>query len=224
VVEDGALRYEVKQGDTCLEIANRFRVSLARLVAYNRFDADTCFLSIGQIVLIPLEDSTVTERATDTVPATQTPAPTAIPTAVPTAIPTQLPTQAPTATSANPQTTYTVRNGDTCGGIARRFGIRVAELAAANGLNTNTCFLRVGQRLVIPNVVVASAPVQAAPTATVIAEVADENVYVVKPGDTCLGIAIRYKLTVARLAAANNLNAKTCFLSVGRRLVIPPPN
>ncbi|GAB4341144.1 MAG: hypothetical protein Kow0089_15300 [Desulfobulbaceae bacterium] len=44
---------------------------------------------------------------------------------------------------------YIVRRGDTAGGIARRYGIRVSELIAANNLNKRA-MIRVGQKLKIP--------------------------------------------------------------------------
>jgi LysM repeat protein len=231
VVQDGAQRYAVQSGDTCLDIANRFGVSLARLVAYNNFDARTCFLNVGQIVLIPPAANAVTQPAAATKPPIATALPTEAPTAAPTKIPTQSPTasavpiEEPTTTPASLQTYYTVRPGDTCGGIAKRFGIRVADLAAANGLNANVCFLRAGQQLVIisstsPTIVprLAEPNAEASPSPT---PTASQTIYVVKAGDTCLEIATRFKVTVNRLAAANNLNPRTCFLSIGRKLVIP---
>ncbi len=219
VAQNGTQRYSVKPGDTCLEIANRFGVSLARLVAYNQFDAKTCFLSIGQIVLIPTADSSANSTAAERVTAIALP--TTRPTALPTNAPTLAPTLAPTATPAVLQTYYTVRNGDTCGGIAKRFGISVAQLAATNGLNANVCFLRVGQRLIIAATVEVAVIPRLADPLPLPSPTPQLTVYVVRPGDTCLEIATRYKVSVNRLAAANNLNAKTCFLSVGRKLVIP---
>jgi len=47
------------------------------------------------------------------------------------------------------QRVYTVQPGDTLYGLSRRFGVSVAALQAANGLEDT--LLRVGQRLVIPD-------------------------------------------------------------------------
>lgn len=44
---------------------------------------------------------------------------------------------------------------------------------------------------------------------------------VVQPGDTCSGIADRYRITIGELIRYNNLDA-TCFLVAGNLLLIPP--
>jgi LysM repeat protein len=74
------------------------------------------------------------------------PAPTATSTATVSATATASPTG--TATEA-PEQTYTVQAGDTLSGIAIRFSISVADLAAANGI-TDPSTLEVGQVLTIP--------------------------------------------------------------------------
>ncbi|MBI3751406.1 MAG: LysM peptidoglycan-binding domain-containing protein [Chloroflexi bacterium] len=55
------------------------------------------------------------------------------------------PTIAPAAT---PQT-YTVKSGDTLGAIAKRFGVTLQALQAANGI-TNPDKIAIGQVLIIP--------------------------------------------------------------------------
>ena len=106
--------------------------------------------------------------------------------------------------------------------IARQFGITVARLVAYNDLNPSTCFIRTGTTVLIP-------PGEARPTATPLptrtpvptaTEVAGTP-YLVQPGDTCLDIAQRFKISVAELATANQLNRSTCFINAGRTLIIP---
>jgi nucleoid-associated protein YgaU len=53
-----------------------------------------------------------------------------------------------TPTPQSQQTTYVVRSGDTLFSIARRYGITVQAIMAANGLTSNN--IRVGQQLIIP--------------------------------------------------------------------------
>lgn len=104
---------------------------------------------------------------------------------------------------------YVVQPGDTLTGIAARYGISLARLAAANGLRWNA-WVYVGQRLIIPG----AAPIPGAPS------VPSGSTYVVQRGDTLSSIALRYGTTVAALMAANRL-ANPNFIYVGQRLVIP---
>lgn len=116
----------------------------------------------------------------------------------------------PMATAhAQDSVTYVVQPGDTLTGIAARYGIPVARLAAANGLRWNA-WIYVGQRLIIPGVA-------QAPTAP---SVPGGSTHVVQRGDTLSSIALRYGTTVAALMAANQL-ANPNFIYVGQRLVIP---
>lgn len=95
---------------------------------------------------------------------------------------------------------YTVKKGDTLYGIARQFGISVDELKVANNLTTNT--LRVGQTLVIPEIEEPDVP--------------NENIYIVKKGDTLYSIANQFGLTVNELKKLNNLTSD--ILSIGQVL------
>ena len=101
---------------------------------------------------------------------------------------------------------YTVKKGDTLYGIARQFGISVDELKVANNLTTNT--LRVGQTLVIPEIEEPDVP--------------NENIYIVKKGDTLYSIANQYGMTVNELKSLNNLTNDT--LSIGQELVVSEGN
>jgi LysM repeat protein len=104
---------------------------------------------------------------------------------------------------------YVVQPGDTLTGIAARYGIPLAQLAAANGLRWNA-WIYVGQRLIIPGV----AQIPTAPS------VPSGSIHVVQRGDTLSAIALRYGTTVAALMAANRL-ANPNFIYVGQRLTIP---
>ncbi len=106
---------------------------------------------------------------------------------------------------------YTVQPGDTLFSISRKYGINVGTLASANNLMINS-WLYVGQRLVIPNSEPAFSPAPVTP--------ARDTVYVVKPGDTLMTIAMRHGVRVSQLAAANGL-AWTSWVYVGQRLTIP---
>jgi LysM repeat protein len=124
-----------------------------------------------------------------------------------------IPGHAATPAVAAPSTAgqaYVVRPGDTLTGIARRHGIAVSQLAAANGLRANA-WVYAGQRLTIPGQAVASAPAVSSASA---------GVYIVRPGDTLTGIAARYGISLSQLAAANGLRVNA-WVYAGQRLAIP---
>jgi LysM repeat protein len=114
------------------------------------------------------------------------------------------PAPAPSAGS-----TYVVRPGDTLISIAVRHRLTVAQLARANGLHTNA-WVYVGQRLKIPG----SDGVSSTPAPST------SGTYVVRPGDTLTGIAVRHGVSLSRLAAANGLRTNS-WVYVGQRLKIP---
>ncbi|MFZ5824984.1 MAG: M14 family zinc carboxypeptidase [Bacillota bacterium] len=96
--------------------------------------------------------------------------------------------------------TYVVRPGDSLWAIARRFGITVQELLAANPQIRDPASIQPGLRLRIP--------------------VQPGQQYVVQPGDTLWAIARRFGLSVAALQRANP-GVDPLRLRVGQRLVIP---
>lgn len=93
----------------------------------------------------------------------------------------------PSSEPTSGDTTYTVRSGDTLGGIASRHGVPTRKLAAINDLDRRN-FIRVGQRLQLP------------------ANAAGSDTYTVRPGDTLGAIARRVGMSTSSLAAANGLD------------------
>lgn len=83
--------------------------------------------------------------------------------------------------------TYTVRPGNTLFAIAQFFGTTVNEIAQANGL-VYPYTIYPGQELVLP-----------------VEEIQSPRYYVVRPGDTVLGIADRYGLELENLLSLNKL-------------------
>ncbi len=100
---------------------------------------------------------------------------------------------------------YVVQAGDTLTSIALRLGVRVSDLATANGL-FSYAWVYAGQVLTIPGRAVSTPP-----TAS--------GTYVVKRGDTLFSIARRHNVSVAALRAANSLT--TNLIYVGQSLSIP---
>lgn len=109
---------------------------------------------------------------------------------------------------------YVVRSGDTLLTIAARHGLRVSQLAAANGLAWNS-WVYAGQRLTIPGAAASPPPAQT-PRVT-----PSGSVYVVRAGDNLSRIGLRYNVSVAALKTANGLRSDTIY--VGQRLTIPAP-
>jgi LysM repeat protein len=133
--------YKVEAGDTLLAIAGRFDTTVEAIVRRNNL-ASAAEIRIGQELTIPVGPQT---RA----PSTATPARGATATASPAPGPTLAPGRTPTAPPGG--RLYIVQPGDTAGAIAERFGVSLADLAAANGRSTSAlASLRVDETLIIP--------------------------------------------------------------------------
>ena len=98
--------------------------------------------------------------------------------------------------------TYVVQKGDTLYSIANKLGTTVPELKKENNLTTNT--LQIGEVLRIP-------------TKEIYEE--EENIYIVKKGDSLYSIANKYNTTVEELKRINNLTSN--ILSIGQVLKLP---
>ena len=116
------IAYRVGDGDSCLSIAIFYEVSVESIIIQNNLDPN-CTIYLGRDLLIPQPTPTATSiLQASLMPGQPTPP---------------------------AQPTYVVESGDTCSGIAFKFGISMEELMAINGLGT--CDLvREGQVLIIP--------------------------------------------------------------------------
>ena len=98
--------------------------------------------------------------------------------------------------------TYVVQKDDSLYSIANKLGTTVSELKKENNLTTNT--LQIGEVLRIP-------------TKEIYEE--EENIYIVKKGDSLYSIANKYNTTVDELKRINNLTSN--ILSIGQVLKLP---
>ena len=98
--------------------------------------------------------------------------------------------------------TYTVQRGDTLYSIAAKLGTTVQELTSLNNLTSSN--LSIGQVLRIPTKEI---------------QEDEENIYIVKPGDSLYAIARDNNTTVDEIKLLNNLTSNT--LSVGQLLKLP---
>jgi LysM repeat protein len=172
--------YTVQLGDWLGKIAQQFGVSTQALIAANP-GINPNLISPGQVLNIPGAGSTV-------------PPP---------------PSGGTNPPAANPGT-YTVRRGDWIFAIARRYGITVPQLLAANpGVNAN--FIYPGLVLNIPGG--PSTGTNPPPSGT-------SSAYTVQVGDTLFTIAVRFHTTTYALQIANHL-ANPNFIYPGQSLIIP---
>ena len=160
----------------------------------------------------PVNDEVQLEGSRSAGPTVAVTAPTAGPVAPVAAAAPTAPVAAPTAPApAATAGTYTVKSGDTLGGIAARHHSSSAAIASANHIS-NPNALKVGQVLRIPAVSAVKKP--AARKATVPA-----SRYTVKGGDTLSAISRRTGVPVQQLMRANNMSSSN--LKVGAKLTIP---
>lgn len=97
---------------------------------------------------------------------------------------------------------YVVKKGDSLWSIAKKYNMTVDELKSINNLKSN--LLSIGQRLKIKE------------------SYDNQNIYIVKKGDTLYKIANMYGTTVDNLKALNNLKSNN--LSIGQKLIVPSKN
>ena len=109
---------------------------------------------------------------------------------------------------------YKIQKGDTLAVIAKKNGVSLKALEAANP-KLDPKRLKIGAEVVIPTATPKSSSSSAATTTTA----ADGNTYTVKAGDNLGKIAKAHGITANAIKAANNLT--TDRIVVGKKLIIP---
>ena len=99
-----------------------------------------------------------------------------------------------------------MQKGDSLWSISSKLGVSVSDIKKINNLSSNN--LSIGQVLIIPSKKSDDEESNA-----------DENVYVVKKGDSLWLIAKNYNTSVDEIKRLNNLSSNT--LSIGQKLKIP---
>jgi len=196
------VRHKVRSGQSLTGIARQYGVSVEALRAANGLRGSV--IHPGETLVIPgsgaARGAPVAEARTDIVA--------------------QLPERLPPATAksagagrsaAGPATatarSHKVKRGETMWGVARKYGVSVPELAAANGLGAQS-ELVAGTRLKIPG----GGGTQAAAESS-------RLTYQVRQGDTLSQIAERFNVSVKQLRAWNQM-PRSSSLRAGQRLVI----
>lgn len=188
----------VQNGETLSYIARLHEIPMAVITEANGI-ANPDALRIGQSLVIPL--SGITAGMT-------------------------LPENATLASARSPEappSTYEIRSGDTLSELAERFGLRVADMRAWNGMTSD--FLRAGHTLALRAPLSADASREPGRTsAPDESDESDENdeaiVYSVQPGDTLTRIAEAFRTSVEDLRAWN-LDSDLTVIYPGDRITIP---
>lgn len=193
--------YKVAKGDTLYSIARKQNTTISKIKELNNLTSDN--LSVGMTLQVPSTKPTyqtytikkgdslysISKKYNTTVDAIKkiNNLPSNILT-IGTTI------QIPSSNQKN--NTYTVERGDTLYSIAKRLGVSIDSLKAANNLTTN--MLSVGDKLIIPT--------------------EEKNTHKVTKGDTLYSLARKYNTTIANLKTLNNLPSDT--LTEGQILIL----
>lgn len=107
--------------------------------------------------------------------------------------------------------THEVQAGETLAQIAEQYNVTLTDLIAFNGNTiTNPHVVKIGTVLIIPGRSAADV------------SILNQTTYTVQEGDSLLGIAQQFGVTVEALMAANNIS-NADLLRVGDELIIPGP-
>jgi membrane-bound lytic murein transglycosylase D len=199
--------YQAPHGQTLDDIARRFNTSISDLRAHNPIDEKRNKLNGAHTLLVPValkRAAPIAEKATASGLATTARA------------------QTEAAPTAESMTTHTVVQGDSLYAIARRYGMKVDELMAINGLDSHA--LKLGQILRLPAAAAPHSVVQAITgvetvTQTVVQPAAQNVIaatpinkttfktYTVQYGDTMYAIARQFGVALSDLLSWNNISA-----------------
>ena len=189
--------YNAKKGERPQAIAKRLRVNLARLEEHNQFHLKRGRLVRDQTILVPVSKRGASVAKNDAAP---------------------LP-------SESGPTRLEVKRGDTLFGIARRYGLTVAQLKEANpGLNEH---LTAGQGLRLPSGAQVSQgeaviqPVSFTPSRP--SKPFRSTRYTVKRGDTLSTIAQRFDISLADLKVWNPVFKKRSMVRAGQTVIVSRP-
>ena len=102
---------------------------------------------------------------------------------------------------------HKVTKGETLARLSRRYGMSVSKIKTLNNLKGST--IHIGQSLRLK-----------APQTASRSPASNTNLHIVRKGETLIGIADKYKISLVKLMKANSLNFKSILLT-GARLRIP---
>jgi membrane-bound lytic murein transglycosylase D len=184
--------HTVKRGDTLSAIARQFGVSTGQLLEANGLNGTT--IHPGDTLQIPDAGTASPTLAAAAAPREE--------------IAAQLPERQKSAQRRS-SSVHVVKAGDTLWGVARRYGVTVPALTAANNISSKSP-LSVGARLRIPG---------GSGAVTSGSGEATRMTYQVRRGDTLSEIANRFNVSVTQLTTWNGLH-QSATIRAGQRLVV----
>ena len=190
-LNDKAVSYKVKSGDTLTGVAQRYNIGLGDLAAANNLKTNSNLI-LGRTITIPangtVSASTTASNASSTSNSNKGSS--------------SASAEATSSTASGKKLgnteSYKVKSGDGLIALARQFGVSVEDLAATNDLATNAQLQR-GQTIKVPKATVS---------------------YTVGSGDNLIGLARKYGVSTKELADMNNIAVDT-MLQHGQRLTVP---
>ena len=198
----------IVQASRMPEITLSLPAALGALVTILLIGAAAVYFSLqagltGTTLTEPTIELTPSETGTITPTGTEAPTQTLIPTETPL-----------------PPFEYTVRDGDTCGGIAIAFEISVQSIVILNNLPT-TCIIAPNQILQIPypTATPAPPPTEIPNEATQTADACEKVPYTVQANDTLSSISLSYNVPQDAIKFYNGL--PTDNVLIGQTLLIP---
>ncbi|WP_296190264.1 MULTISPECIES: LysM peptidoglycan-binding domain-containing protein [unclassified Psychrobacter] len=178
-LNDKAVSYKVKSGDTLTGVAQRYNIGLSDLAAANNLKTNANLI-LGRTITIPANGTVSVASTTNSNASSSSKSSTTSPE-----------TATSSASSSGKKLgnteSYKVKAGDGLIALARQFGVSVEDLAATNDLATNAQLQR-GQTIKVPKATVS---------------------YTVGSGDSLIGLARKYGVSTKELADMNNIAVDT---------------
>jgi membrane-bound lytic murein transglycosylase D len=184
-------RHDIKDGETLLAIAGRYRTSVDSLQTINGLNHTT--IRVGDSLMVPVASRTYEDyKLSNDIRRALA--------------------RANQVSATGVKKRYRVRNGDSLWSIARRHKVRVKDLARWNNLDSRKV-IRPGQKLVIWDA--KSRTIARTPKVDGVV-----SKYAVRKGDTLSAIALRHGTTAAHIASINGIR-KDELLHPGQKLKVP---
>ncbi len=201
ILQEISIRYyTVRSGDNLSVIASRNGTTVTTLCRLNGISSRST-LRIGQRLIVRdgIKVATSSSSSTATTSAAKS---------------SSASTSTSSTASAKTNTiTYTIKNGDTLGKIAKQHGTTVTSICNLNGIKSTTT-LKIGRRLTI-NSKYANSSSSAASTSS--ASSGTAQYHYVKSGDTLSEIAQKYGTTVTKLCQLNGIS-RTSMLRLKQKI------